>query len=46
MKNEHFPDKVVTIDLRYNTAVGKLKELEKCVYITRCVYICTLEVYF
>lgn len=46
MKNEHFPDKVVAIDLCYNTAMGKFKELEKCVYITRCVYIYTLEAYF
>lgn len=46
MKNECFPDKVVARDLCYNMAMGKLKEFEKCVYITRCVYICTLEAYF
>jgi len=33
MKNEYFPDKVVAIDVCYSTAMGKLKELEKCVYI-------------
>lgn len=37
MKNEHFPDKVVAIDLCYNMAMGKLKE--KCVCTTRYIYI-------
>lgn len=44
MKNEHFPDKVIVIDLCHNTAMVKLlKELKKYVCFTSYVYTYTLK---